>query len=538
MGTVVTKAIAVADFLPYAKLGKASETVQRSIAVFLAQLSAVKSPARAKALAQDAIANLCERYTKSSTRATYVSAYRKAVKAYFDEHGIPKGLAVPAQSGKGEVQPHLAEQHIALNYLYAPAADYQAISTQNKVKTAAQRDHLTPFRLETAIAAMEKAIQSEDWRELAAGLIMSVQARPSDMLMAGDFKAVSKYRVEFTSQAKKRGATVTGEVWTIIPAVDFVDAFTRLRRDSAVLALKSMALKDIDSGKNSTLNRAINRVFGAAIPAPFGEQTLSAKNLRAAGVNVAYHLYGREDQSLGRFAELQLLHDNPGTAANYEDFYCTDAEGKRLSEIGLRQDSPLEAKPKSRTKTSMTIDRQLLAELDTFGPGSRSEQLIHIMALARQTEDLQKQLDYQKEQNARLKAAATVETAPAPAPESDPIRAIPNAELMGSKKRGAAEERLRRTVEAIQEYNAGRELAEQIAINKGSLRKLAGVNAQTINTWVDDHAAELNQYSEAQGHGYRQNVGQDLSVIKWSEAAYGAYDWPKEYFSGSAGRSR
>jgi hypothetical protein len=538
MGTVVTKAIAVADFLPYAKLGKASEAVQRSIAVFLAQLSAVKSAARAKALAQDAIANLCERYTKSSTRATYVSAYRKAVKAYFDEHGIPKGLAVPAQSGKGEVQPHLAEQHIALNYLYAPAADYQAISTQNKVKTAAQRDHLTPFRLETAIAATEKAIQSEDWRELAAGLIMSVQARPSDMLAAGDFKAVSKYRVEFTSQAKKRGATVTGEVWTIIPAVDFVDAFTRLRRAPAVLALKSMALKDIDSGKNSTLNRAINRVFGAAIPAPFGEQTLSAKNLRAAGVNVAYHLYGRDEQSLGRFAELQLLHDNPGTAANYEDFYCTDAEGKRLSEIGLRQDSPLEAKPKSRTKTSMTIDRQLLAELDTFGPGSRSEQLIHIMALARQTEDLQKQLDYQKEQNARLKAAATVETAPASAPESDPIRAIPNAELMGSKKRGAAEERLRRTVEAIQEYNAGRELAEQIAINKGSLRKLAGVNAQTINTWVDDHAAELNQYSEAQGHGYRQNVGQDLSVIKWSEAAYGAYDWPKEYFSGSAGRSR
>lgn len=99
-----------------------------------------------------------------------------------------------------------------------------------------------------------------------------------------------------------------------------------------------------------------------------------------------------------------------------------------------------------------------------------------------------------------------------PTTAADP-RSIPNAELIGSKKSGAAEERLRRTVEAIQEYNAGRDLAEQIAINKGSLRKLAGVNAQTVNNWVDSHAAELKEYAEAQSHGYRQNVGKDLSVI-------------------------
>jgi hypothetical protein len=27
-----------------------------------------------------------------------------------------------------------------------------------------------------------------------------------------------------------------------------------------------------------------------------------------------------------------------------------------------------------------------------------------------------------------------------------------------------------------------------------------------------------------------KNVGKDLSVIKWSEAAYGAYEWPEQYF--------
>jgi hypothetical protein len=295
---------------------------------------------------------------------------------------------------------------------------------------------------------------------------------------------------------------------------------------------------DVDSSKNSTLNRAINRVFGGIIPAPFGEKELSAKNLRAAGVNVAYHLYGREDQSLGRFAELQLLHDSAGIAANYEDFYCTGTDGKRLGEIGIRKDSELKTMPKSQTKSSMTIDRQLLAEMDSFGPGSRSEQLICIMALARKAAELETQLAYQAEQNKKLRATTAATTprtapteaeyttnkepaamAPTTAAETD-LRKLPDSDLSG-KKKGYAEERISRTVAAIQDYNAGRDLAEQIAVNSGSLRQLAGVNVKKVNEWVKGHATELDEYATAQGHGFRQNVGKDLSVIKlaWNEPA-------------------
>ena len=93
------------------------------------------------------------------------------------------------------------------------------------------------------------------------------------------------------------------------------------------MEMKAWALKDVDSGKNKTLNRAVSRIFGEITPVPYGEKELSCKNLRAAGVNVAYWLHGRDNQSLGRFAELQLLHKNPGTAANYEDYFCVDEAG-------------------------------------------------------------------------------------------------------------------------------------------------------------------------------------------------------------------
>jgi len=86
---------------------------------------------------------------------------------------------------------------------------------------------------------------------------------------------------------------------------------------------------------------------------------------------------------------------------------------------------------------------------------------------------------------------------------------LSNHEIVG-KKPGFAEERIRRTVAAIQDYNAGIELAEQIAVNKGSLRTLSAASVTTVNKWADEHAAELEAYATAQGHGFRQNVGKDL----------------------------
>lgn len=105
-------------------------------------------------------------------------------------------------------------------------------------------------------------------------------------------------------------------------------------------------------------------------------------------------------------------------------------------------------------------------------------------------------------------------------PEKDMLFFIPDSELVG-KKKGYAEERISRTVAAIQDYNSGRKLAEQIAINKGSLRQLSGVNITTVTNWVNDHAAELDEYAKAHGHRYRQNVGKDLSVINlpWVKGA-------------------
>jgi len=538
MPTSIVTPITRETFKPYANLGKSNSKIQSRICELLFKLVQTDDPAKVEQLCRDEIGWLENEPYGQSTRTKFVSAYRKAVNAYFSEHSPAANLLRPRKTKAG-----IVNSHCALDYLWASGDDYDYVKSQNKTKTAEQRDNLTGFDAAAAVEATKQAINSEDWRELAAGLIMATQSRPSDMLSSGDFKAISKYRLEFKSRAKKRGAVATGEIFCLIEAATFIDAFSRLRRSPEVMEMKDWALKDIDSGKNSTLNRAVKRVYGEMIPVPYGESELSCKNLRAAGVNVAYWLHGRDDQSLGRFAELQLLHENPGTAANYEDFYAADAEGNRLLKVGVLKDAPLDAKPKSEKRSSVSVDAQLrdmIGTAEQWGEGSHADRLERIIARALQADKLEAQLARECEKRQalelrlkRLESAteqpavkATVETAPADdEPAGFDWRKVPNAELNGDRRHDAYAEKLRRSFEAIQEYNAGLDTSEQFAVTGSILRQLTGVKPAKVSLWVEANKAALDAYNSC--YNARQNTGKPdpKSVIKWSEGAYGAYEW-------------
>ena len=520
----------------YAKLGKSNSQIQSRIVELLFRLVQTDDPAKVKALCESEIDWLTAEYSKASTRTSYVSAYRKAIHTYFEQNPMPQSLKVEKQTTKGLVVNHLAE-----NYLMAPAEDYDTVRQTNKAKTAVQRDNLTGFDASAAVEATKKALNSPDWRELAVGLIMAVQSRPSDMLKSGEFKAISKYRLEFSSRAKKRGATAKGEVFCLVESATFIDAFSRLRRNPDVLRLKDYQLKDVDSAKNSALNRAVGRIYADVIPVPYGEKELSCKNLRAAGVNAAYWLHGRDSQSLGRFAELQLLHDNPGTSASYEDFFAADSEGNRLREVGVLKDEALSTTPKSEKRSSIAVDAQLrdvIGDAERWGEGSNVDRLERIIARAELADRLERQLarECEKRQVLELKLSQLekpVEGRTAPAepvtvadnPSGFDWRSMSNAELNGNRRHDAYPEKLRRSVEAVQEYNAGREFDEQFAVTGSLLRQLTKVKPDKVKQWMQEHKSELDAYNE--GYSGRQNTGKPdpREVIKWSEAAYGSYNW-------------
>jgi hypothetical protein len=529
------------------------------IAFFLAAVAQTTTTEGAVHCAVTAIDGLYQRRGGSAStpnsRCTFASYYRKSFLAMSKDRQLDEGIAAAV-----------------VPLLKATDEDIAASKSKQTAKTRAQQSHLTPFNPEAFLAAIETGLNSQDWRELAAALIASCHARPADLLKDGSFKPLSEYQVEFTSRAKKRGGTAVGVVWTMIPAARFIDGFNRLRRMPEVARYQGMTKNETDSSANSSLGLGIQHIFGAVLPVPHDAKgETSASNLRAAATNVSQWLYGADEIHPAELAIRQLMHDGTNAEASYRDYRLVTADGAAIKDYGVRRpdagavvpyyfysldsdgkikpDSVIEEtkglitmtdrgraevnvqptteKPKSMTKSSITVTRDLIDELKAFEGETRAQQLSTALALASKAAELEKQLAYQVRQNEALRKQQTAPAPTEPATKSTTtteqpaamnttaeidVRKLEDSAIVG-KKPGYAEERIRRTVQAIQDYNAGIELAEQIAVNKGSLRTLAAASVTTVNKWADEHAAELEAYATAQGHGFRQNVGKDLLTL-------------------------
>ena len=102
-----------------------------------------------------------------------------------------------------------------------------------------------------------------------------------------------------------------------------------------------------------------------------------------------------------------------------------------------------------------------------------------------------------------------------------------NAELNGSQIPGSADEKIRRSIEALYEYNEGRSHIEQWSITPTVVQKLSGSNANRVKDYLERHPEvehRLEQYN--QDYGYQQNRGKGhpRDSVKWP-VSYGEYEW-------------
>ena len=208
----------------------------------------------------------------------------------------------------------------------------------------------------------------------------------------------------------------------------------------------------------------------------------------------------------------------------------------------------------------------MIADAEQWGEGSHADRLERIIARAKQADRLEAQLvrECEKRQKAEFDlkrvedALRTTEFKPMveeffglPDSEYEPLReaeiiviakpeitgngeddvtgfdwrTVPNAELNGDRRHDAYHEKLRRSVEAIQEYNAGLDDSDQFAITGSLLRQLSKVKPGLVKDWMSEHKPEIEAYNA--GFGARQNTGKPnpRKAIKWSEVAYGEYEW-------------
>ena len=567
----VVKAARVEDFLPYVSGTRLSQTMQRHVALFLAKLSNVDDPATVRHFCIEEKAWFEQQYSNDNTRAAHMTKYRRAIASMTADRSFPKSVLYEQETQNGPVP-----QHVALKWMNYSSEFHQKRQAPTQQKAKAQRRERVAFQPQPVIDAAVAALSSESTWEVAAAIILLTGRRPTEILKSADFKQAGPYQLEFTGQLKRRDkGEVAYSIYCLERSHRLIDAFTRFRRIASVRELQEAENAVVDSKLNAIVNRAVRAVFPEdVLPAPYGEPQLSAKNLRAAYVNIAYHLFSQPQTSISSFAEDFLGHQNAASAANYEDYYCVDAEGQPLA-VGLLRDE-LEAKPKrpkARKRTTVHVDGLLKERFEAYGSGTHKEKMAQLLDAAERNGQLERRLHSTeqrlklaqehiallKEQKAALTAsikqkkeailrrrgsanasssvAATSSTdtkqkkgraiALARTPIPDDWTEMNNAELNGSQIPGSADEKIRRSIEAFYAYNEERAFAEQWSITPTVVQKLSGSNANRVKDYLLRHAdiaKRLEKYNKDYGYQQNRGKGDPRETVKWP-ASYGVYEW-------------
>ena len=535
----VVQGARVEDYKRYCTGLRLSKTLEHHVALFLAKLSGATSAATVKHLCMEEKGWFEAQYQNDNTRAAHMTRYRRAIASMSEDRTFPDAVTYEQETQTGTVR-----QHIALRWMNYSSEFHQARQAPTEAKTAAQRRARVGFTPAPVVEAAIAALSSADYREVAAAIILLSGRRPTEILKTGEFSQVNRYQVAFSGQLKRRGSADTYAIYCLCRSHRLIDAFTRFRRTANIQALQDEENTAVDSKLNATINQAVRQVFSEVLPAPLGNEQLSAMNLRAAYVNIAYHLFGHERTSIGSFAKDFLGHQNVGSAANYEDYYCVDAQGKALAVGTLRHELEAEPKqPKADKRTTIHVDGLLKQRFEDFGRGTHKEKIGQLLNAADKVAVLERQLhnanqrlelakkhiELLQEQKAEQQSAVVQKNAPAPAhtPIPDDWTEMSNAELNGSQIPGSADEKVRRSIEAFYEFNEERAAAERWSITPTVIKKLSGSNANRVRYYLDHHpqvVARLEQYNSAFGYHQNKGKGNPRDTIKWP-ASYGEYEW-------------
>ena len=512
-----TKAIPVDQFTKYAEGQR--KTYQKSIAVFLAKLSALKSEKSIKTLCSDTLESIKGKSDSPNTWNVWVSAYRNSIRKFQADIELNDQNSFENPSPKRSVDAANGRTHYALKWLNLPKEVHNKRNDESKAKTDAQRGNAQPFDPFAVIAAAKKALLSTSYLEQAVAVEFLIGRRPTEVLKGQGFKLIGKYEIEFSGQLKKKQDEAKPyTIYTLANAADVIDALVRLKRDADVRDLEDDTNKQIDSRRNSSMNAAVRRVYKGILNPPVGEKKLSNKNLRAAYVQAAAILFRNPRESMSKFAERLMGHSSVVATVSYEDYVCLNADGIELLHGQKRHElGEMPSTPKVDKRATVHIDGELKERFDAYGTGTHKEKINQLLNDADRAKTLEaKVVELERQLKAMSDALATAKPEPDSKLSGTDWSQVPSAELKGSQAPGSAEEKIRRAIEAIQAYNEGKELGQMYRLSEANVRYLSGSRHGTIKAYFAAHP-EVADYDKGYGFSVQHDRGKTpiAEIVIW-----------------------
>ena len=458
-----------------------------------------------------------------NSAANNLSHVRNAIKLWQQDIQIDESNSYEQQTKTGIIRQHLALLVMNFN------SDFHTERKQpTEDKKQEQRRNLVSItNIDLYQSVIEQLLESREWREVAVGLIAATGRRATEILKTAEFNQIGQFEVKFSGQLKAKGEERKPyPTFALLESNKVCDALFRLRRMSEIKELKKKTLSEIDSGRNSTINRLVIEKFSPIIQPPAGELQLSTKNLRASYAAIAIYLFCPWQQEPSQFITEKLGHTSDATASNYQDYQVVDNNGKPLTRgawverIGEKMtETTQQLVHTSRMLVAKEV-RDALSDQD-FLPfpdyASRMEELLRLARIGKQFEsgELSNEVVVEKvvEKIVEVPVEKIVEvekSAPAKSSVKTPVKynkrpeEMTNEELFGANLPNSGHEKIRRAVAAVKSYNEGKggDKAGMWAINIRTLKDLTNCRTEIVDKYFrsDDGIEEL---------GIRFQMGED-----------------------------
>ena len=468
-----------------------------------------------------------------NSAANNLSHVRNAIKLWQQDITLDELNSYEQQTKTGIVR-----QHLALLVMNFDSGFHTERKQPTEDKKQDQRRNLVSItNVDLYQSVIEQLLESREWREVAVGLISATGRRATEILKTAEFKQIGQFEVEFSGQLKAKGEERKPyPTFTLLESNKVCDALLRLRRMPEIKELKQKTLSEVDSGRNSSVNRLVVEKFSPIIQPPAGELKLSTKNLRASYAAIAIYLFCRWSQEPSQFITEKLGHTSDATASNYQDYQVVDNNGKPLTRgawvkrIGeemseLKQEVIITPSRVRLTKNTWEVfdGQEFLPFADR---PSRLEELVRLAKVGKQFEsgELVKEVVVEKvvekivevpvEKIVEVslqaggvayplrtnKRSAVEKSAPAKAVKSAAKydkrpEDMTNEELFGANLPNSGHEKIRRAVAAVKSYNedCGGDKANMWAINIRTLKDLTNCRTEVVDKYFrsDEGIEEL-----------------------------------------------
>ncbi len=188
---------------------------------------------------------------------------------------------------RGAIKAQLGEDHVALESMNFTVAEWTTINNPIEEQVARRNEHVVLLQNPDAIVTQAvRLLESREWAEVAAGLVVLTGRRSSEILGTAEFQPKSQWSVLFTGALKRRGESqrLSFEIPTLTTAERVITALAKLRQMCPAAGLTA---GQINQKYAQAVATACDRHFCDLVPNRDGRDNLFSHLFRSVYAAIA-----------------------------------------------------------------------------------------------------------------------------------------------------------------------------------------------------------------------------------------------------------